>query len=161
MPRVLRVPKCLSAQVPFECPSARVSNCLNVHLPNCLECPSALVPRVPKCLSARVPLECPLSANFLLSALRMKKRNELANSFIEFLKTFQNRCGAKPATLLKLTLFHGCFFTFFKLYKWYQIAQRTTPTFTWHLLFSPNSHSQLWKNSFWQKKIWKVRHDVR
>ena len=25
-----------------------------------------------------------------------------------------------------LTLLHGCFFTFFKLYTWYQIAQRTT-----------------------------------
>ena len=25
-----------------------------------------------------------------------------------------------------LTLLHGFFFTFFKLYKWYQIAQRTT-----------------------------------
>ena len=32
----------------------------------------------------------------------------------------------KRATLLKLTLIHGCFFMVFKLYKWYQIAQRTT-----------------------------------
>ena len=29
----------------------------------------------------------------------------------------------KPATLPKLTLLQGYFFTFFKLYKWYQIAQ--------------------------------------
>ena len=88
-----------SAQVP-ECPSARVSNCLNVHLSNCLECPSALVPQVPKCLSARVPLECPLNANFLLSALRMKKRNGLANSFIEFKNISEQMwCVARVGTI--------------------------------------------------------------
>ena len=37
-----------------------------------------------------------------------------------------------PATLLKVTLFRGCFYTFFKLHKWYQIAQRITNiTVTW------------------------------
>ena len=30
----------------------------------------------------------------------------------------------RPATLLKLTLLHGCFSRFLKLCKWYQIAQR-------------------------------------
>ena len=30
----------------------------------------------------------------------------------------------KPAHLLKVTLLRECFFTIFKLYKWYQIAQR-------------------------------------
>ena len=39
---------------------------------------------------------------------------------------FSKVAGLKPATLLKLTLLHGCFSRFFKLYKWYQIAQRTT-----------------------------------
>ena len=34
----------------------------------------------------------------------------------------------EPATLLKVTLLDGCF-TFFKLYKWYQIAQRITHNF--------------------------------
>ena len=29
-------------------------------------------------------------------------------------------------TLLKVTLIHGCFFTFYKLFKWYQIAQCIT-----------------------------------
>ena len=28
-----------------------------------------------------------------------------------------------PATLRKVSLFHGCFSRFSKLYKWYQIAQ--------------------------------------
>ena len=33
--------------------------------------------------------------------------------------------GFQPATLLKLTLLQGCFSRFFfKLYKWYQIAQK-------------------------------------
>ena len=33
----------------------------------------------------------------------------------------------KPTTLLKVTLLHGCFsLTFFKLRKWYQIAQSIT-----------------------------------
>ena len=73
--KVPQVPKCLSAQVPFECPSpqvsefpsalsARVPECPNaqvLQVPKCLECPSAL--RVPNCLkgpSAQVPecLEC-------------------------------------------------------------------------------------------------------
>ena len=31
-----------------------------------------------------------------------------------------------PATLLKLTFLHGCFSTMYKLYKWFQIAQRIT-----------------------------------
>ena len=40
--------------------------------------------------------------------------------------------------LLKVTLFHGWFFTFFKLYKWYQIAQNITysPFFEKSNLFS-------------------------
>ena len=32
----------------------------------------------------------------------------------------------EPATLLKLTLLHGCFSRFLNCTKWYQIAQRTT-----------------------------------
>ena len=32
----------------------------------------------------------------------------------------------KPATLLKVTLFHGCFSRFSKLCKWYQITQSIT-----------------------------------
>ena len=32
-------------------------------------------------------------------------------------------CKLWPGTLLKVTLLHGCFSRFFKLYKWYQIAQ--------------------------------------
>ena len=32
----------------------------------------------------------------------------------------------KPATSLKVTLFHECCSTFFKLYKWYQITQSIT-----------------------------------
>ena len=39
--------------------------------------------------------------------------------------TFSKVASLKPATLLKLTLLHGYFFMFFKLCKWYQIAQRT------------------------------------
>ena len=39
---------------------------------------------------------------------------------------FQQRCRVKPATLLKVILFHGCFSSFFILYKWYQIAQCIT-----------------------------------
>ena len=31
--------------------------------------------------------------------------------------------ACKPAALRKVTLLHGCFLRFFKLYKWYQIAQ--------------------------------------
>ena len=43
------------------------------------------------------------------------------------LKNLKNTHGGvtfKPATLLKVALLHGCFSRFFKLYKWYQIAQR-------------------------------------
>ena len=39
---------------------------------------------------------------------------------------FSKVAGLKPATLLNLTLLHGCFSRFFKLYKWYQIVQRIT-----------------------------------
>ena len=41
----------------------------------------------------------------------------------------------QPATLLKLTLLHVCFSRFFKLYKWYQIAQRITDRMVNFLLF--------------------------
>ena len=40
--------------------------------------------------------------------------------------TFSKVAGFQAATLLKVTLLHGFFFMFLKLYKWYQIAQRTT-----------------------------------
>ena len=41
----------------------------------------------------------------------------------------------QPATLLKVTLLHVCFSRFFKLYKWYQIAQRITDRMVNFLLF--------------------------
>ena len=40
------------------------------------------------------------------------------------LKTFKDIHGGVLLLLLKVTLLYGFFFTFFKLYKWYQIAQR-------------------------------------
>ena len=45
-----KVSEILSAQVPFECTSAKVSKCPSVQMP---KCPSALSAEVPKCL------ECP------------------------------------------------------------------------------------------------------
>ena len=39
------------------------------------------------------------------------------------LKNVKNTHGG---VLLLVTVFHGCFLTFFKLYKWYQIAQNIT-----------------------------------
>ena len=45
-----KVSESLSAQVPFECTSAKVSKCPSVQMP---KCPSALSAEVPKCL------ECP------------------------------------------------------------------------------------------------------
>ena len=41
-----------------------------------------------------------------------------------------------PATLLKVTRIHWCFFTVFKLYKWYQVAQSVS--FTCHVLMISN-----------------------
>ena len=51
--------------------------------------------------------------------------------FVQFKKREKHPCrsftfskvACKPATLLKVTLRHGCFSRFLKLYKWYQIAQ--------------------------------------
>ena len=40
--------------------------------------------------------------------------------------TFCKVAGFYPATLRKVTLLHGCFFTFFKLYKCHQIVQNIT-----------------------------------
>ena len=102
-----RMPKCLSAKVfkCLKCPSVQVSfespSSLSAWLP---ECPSALNAQVSKCpsgaLMAQLPLECPWSdlkvpLEWSLSALRVKrfcniKRNGLVNSFMDFLKTFQN-----------------------------------------------------------------------
>ena len=47
------------------------------------------------------------------------------------LKNVKNNHGGglllvKLQALLKVTLLHGCFSRFFKLYKWHQIAQRIT-----------------------------------
>ena len=53
----------------------------------------------------------------LVPFVKFKKREKTQ-------KTAENRW--KPATLLKVTLLHGFFFTFFKLYKWYQIVQGIT-----------------------------------
>ena len=83
--KVPRVSKCLSAQVPFECPTAPVPECPSSK---CLECPSAKVPfeRFFECpVSAQYPLECSLSKKVWNIT-----RNGLVNNFIEFLKTFQN-----------------------------------------------------------------------
>ena len=49
------------------------------------------------------------------------------------LKNVKNTHGGvlllvKPATLLKVTFLHGSFSRFFKLYKWYQVAQNITVT---------------------------------
>ena len=41
--------------------------------------------------------------------------------------------------LIKVTLLHGCFFTFFKLYKWYNIAQSVTDVMccaVWYHLYN-------------------------
>ena len=47
--------------------------------------------------------------------------------FVQFLKKWKTSMEElQPATLLKVTLFHGFFSRFFKLYKWYQIVQRIT-----------------------------------
>ena len=43
--------------------------------------------------------------------------------------TFSKVAGWKPATLVKVTLLYGCLSRFFKLYKWYQIAQNITYVF--------------------------------
>ena len=107
--QVLQVPECPSAQVP-EFPRMQmpwVPKYLSAlwvperlecqSTPWALECPSDL--RVAECPSAQIPFKYPWNAHwrpsFSLSALRAKKvwnitRNGLGNSFIEFLKTFQN-----------------------------------------------------------------------
>ena len=55
--------------------------------------------------------------------------------FVQFKKREKHRwrsvtltkiAGQKLATLLKAKLLHECFSCFFKLYKWYQIAQDIT-----------------------------------
>ena len=61
MPRVPRVPECVSAWVPFEWPSAKVTECLSAQVPWVPECPSAQVPfDWPGASSTQVPwvLEC-------------------------------------------------------------------------------------------------------
>ena len=40
--------------------------------------------------------------------------------------TFSKVAVKKSATLLKVTIRHGCFSRFFKLYKWHQIEQNIT-----------------------------------
>ena len=107
---MLQVPECPSAQVP-EFPRMQmpwVPKCLSAlwvperlecqSTPWALECPSDL--RMAECPSAQIPFKYPWNAHwrpsFSLSALRAKKvwnitRNGLGNSFIEFLKTFQNK----------------------------------------------------------------------
>ena len=98
-----RVPECLSAQVPG--------------------CPGALSAQVLKCLSsAQVSFGCPLRTlwkpHFPLNALWVKKvcnitRNELVNSCIDFLKTFQNTYFC--TTLIVFSLLGN------KTYKFYHI----------------------------------------
>ena len=91
MPWVSRVSKCQSVWVPFNCPSAHVPKCPSgAWVPQVLECESDQVPCVSKCHWSSLG-----EPNFPLSALWVKKvckiiRNGLLNSFIEFLKTFQN-----------------------------------------------------------------------
>ena len=121
MPQVPQVPTCPSVWVP-KCPSAMSAQVL--------KCPSsaqvfrvskgpsgALVPKCPW-----VSMECPWSAlsvpNFHLRGLRAKNvwkitRNGLVNSFIEFLKIYQN-------TYSYMTLI---IFSFLgnKMYKFYHI----------------------------------------
>ena len=69
-------------------------------------------------------------------------------------------CYFLPVTLLKLTLLHGCFF--FKLYIWYQIAQRITyiselcqnEDESWHLLlFCLDLKMRLSKKSYLLKEL--------
>ena len=66
----------------------------------------------------------------------------------------------KTATLLKLTLIHECFLTFFKLYKWYQIAQRTTywlPSTLWFEYFTlRQKHYFEVQCIFWSKPTLKI-----
>ena len=75
VPRVPRVPKCLSAQVPFECLNTQVlwvPKCPSAQVP--FECPSVPSAQVPKCLefpSSQVPFKC-LECLKSSSALRVQ-----------------------------------------------------------------------------------------
>ena len=57
----------------------------------------------------------------LVPFVQFKKRETHPCRSVNFI----NVADQQPATLLTVTLLHG-FFHFFKLYKWYQIAQRIT-----------------------------------
>ena len=122
--KVPRVPGCLSVWVP-KCPSSvRVTKCpstLSARVPKCLfEYPSTQVPyycpcaQVPKCpsrvlwVSAQSPLQCYSSKKIWNIA-----KNELVNSFIGFLKTFQN--AYYYITLIVFSFLGD------KLYKFYHI----------------------------------------
>ena len=98
----------------LECPDYLESRS-SARVPQVLECPNALTSRVPRCPSStqvskcpwsgiRVPLESPLNSQFPFKCSSSREvynitRNGLVNSFIEFLKTFQN-------TYFKYTFFY-------------------------------------------------------
>ena len=67
------------------------------------------------------------SSNLRLIRLNLKKKNFMwciarFGTICTIWKTWQT--PMEEWTLLKVTLLHRCFWRFFKLYKWYQIAQR-------------------------------------
>ena len=44
------------------------------------------------------------------------------------------KCRLQPAPFLKVTLFHGCFSRFFKLYKQYQIVQSVLSVISFEIM---------------------------
>ena len=53
-------------------------------------------------------------------------RNQSVNEYKMLCAIWYHLYSFHPATLLKVTLLHGCFSCFLKLYKWYQITQIMT-----------------------------------
>ena len=89
-----------------------------------------------------------LSSHFMFPA-------PICDALRDLVPFVQLSCRLKPATLLKLTLFHGCFSRFLNC-KWYQISQRTqynflpllSITFTWPQ-FSVYYFASLGRRMFW------------
>ena len=59
------------------------------------------------------------------------------NHFVQFKKYTWRSVAFQSVTSLKITLLHGCFSRFFKLYKWYQIAQSITHEKTTNIKTKP------------------------